>query len=374
MSASLSIPKHLSFQDLSTELQRKFRTAGGTWRNLEDAQKLYKQVPAAHRISIKRVAAWMKRRDGSHIVPKSAGGADEPFNIVLEKHLANVRRGAKPMTKAEQFSILVEGFSANLRQSALDGLQAAPTGAAIAVAARLPITFIHYSCAVARGEMTKEQAIKASGKDLSRIGATGAISTAAVVMLCTACPPIAAALACASPVLIGLSSAFLLKEYYSVIEENKDIISKVLRSKAKNIQEIEEAIQLARIAEVKEKFGFTFWFQWLGVTLIAGVTSCLGVATVLEGLESSLIGLYSLLAIALSVGFMHWMLITIRMNSGLKSLFIHVLAVSCATFLAAMLFSVNPWLSLAVFFGLAGAFTFRSVQRCSEPLFLTVSV
>jgi hypothetical protein len=266
LAATLNLPKHLSFQDLSRELQRTFRTSGGTWRSLEDAIKVYDKVPASYRTSIQKVSEWMQGRDGSHIIPKSAGGSDQAFNIVLEKHVANIKRGAKLMTRSEQFGIWVEGFSANLGQAALQGLQAAPVGAAIAVATQLPITFIHYSCAVARGQMTKEEAIKASSKDLLKTGAMGAISTAAVVMLCAACPPIATGLAFASPVLLALGTHGLIKEYYDVIAENKDILCKWLPKKAADLKEVEEIIRQTREIEAKEKFGVSFWLQWLVVS------------------------------------------------------------------------------------------------------------
>lgn len=368
MSASFSLPKHLSFQDLSRELQTRFRTTGGTWRNVEDAMKLYEQVPAAYRTSIERVAEWMQGRDGSHIISKSSGGSDKPFNIVLEKHLDNIKRGAKPMTRTEQFSVWVEGFSANLGRAALDGLKAAPVGAAISVVTRLPITFIHYSCAVARGRMTKEEAIKASGKDLLKAGVLGAVSTATVVMVCTACPPIAAALALASPALLAVGGASLIKEYYSVIEENKDIICKWLPKKTKELQEIEETIRQVRALEAKEKFGFSFWFQWVGITIVAGFTSLLGTNSILGGLDSGTVGLYSLLSIVLSIGFAQWILMRFRTGIGIKFLLSSFLIILCSIVVAVTLFSVNPWLGLTVFFGLTGASTFLSIQRWSNPL------
>ncbi|HEY9631579.1 MAG TPA: hypothetical protein V6C84_30170 [Coleofasciculaceae cyanobacterium] len=373
MSASLSLPQHLSFQDLSRELQRTFRTAGG-WRSVEDAMKLYKQVPASYRTSIDKVAEWMKGRDGSHIIPKSAGGSDKSFNIVLEKHLDNIRRGAKPMTRAEQFGVWVEGFSANLGQAALQGLQAAPIGAAIAVVTRLPITFIHYSCAVARGQMTKEEAIKASGKDLLKAGALGAISTAAVVMICAACPPIAAALALASPVLLTVGGAALLKEYYSVIAENKDILCKWLPKKTKELQAVEETIQQARALEAKEKFGLSFWLQWTGITTVAGFFSLLGTTSILGDLGSSAVGLYSLLSMVLSIGFAQWMLMRVRTGSGIQSLLIKLLVVAVSVVISTVLLPINLWLSLVAFFGLTGIPTFLSAKQWSKPLPLIATV
>lgn len=368
MSASISFPQHLSFEQLSGELKRTFRTSGGTWRDVEDAMKLYEKVPPAYRTSIDKVSDWMKGRDGSHITPKSAGGSDKSFNIVLEKHQFNIKRGAKPMTRPEQFNVWVEGFSANLGQAALDGLKASPIGAAIAVVTRLPITFIHYSCAVARGQMTKEEAIKASKKDLLKTGALGAVSTAAVVMICAACPPIAAALALASPVLLTVGGAALLQDYYSVIEENKDILCKWLPKKTKELQEVEETIRQIRTLEAKEKFGFSFWFQWVGITAVAGFVSLLGTTSILGDLDSGTVGLYSLLSMTLSIGFTQWMLIRLRIGSGLKSLLINLLVILVSIVVAIMLFSINPWLGLTLFFGLTGSFTFLSIKQWSNPL------
>ena len=378
MSASISFPQHLSFEQLSGELKRTFRTAGGTWRDVEDAMKLYEKVPPAYRTSIDKVSAWMKGRDGSHITPKSAGGSDKPFNIVLEKHQLNIRRGAKPMTRPEQFNVWVEGFSDNLGQAALDGLKAAPIGAAIAVVTRLPITFIHYSCAVARGQMTKEEAIKASKKDLLKTGALGAVSTVAVVMICKACPPIAAALALSAEVLLKVGGSAevlltiggvaLLREYYSVIEENKDILCKWLPKETKELQEVEETIQQIRTLEAKEKFGFSFWFQWVGLTAVAGFVSLLGTTSILGDVDSGTVGLYSLLSMTLSIGFAQWMLMRLRIGSGLKSLLITLLVILVSIVVAIMLFSINPWLGLTLFFGLTGASTFLSVKQWSNPL------
>lgn len=371
MSASLSLPQHLSFQDLSKELQRRFRTAGKTWRNVEDATKLYEQVPAAHRTSIKRVANWMKDKHGSHIHPQSLEGSDKPFNIVLEKQSANWSRGAKPMTRTELFSVWVDGFTANLGQAALDGLKASPVGAAIAVATRLPITFIHYSCAVARGQMTKEEAIRASRKDLRKTGVVGAISTAVVIIMCTACPPIAAALTIASPVLLTVGGASLIKEYYSVIEENKDILCRWLPKKTKELQEIEETIQQVRALEAKEKFGLSFWFQWVGATTIAGLVGLLSTTSLLGDLNSDIVGLYSLLSMAIPIGLAQWMLMRFRIGSGIKLLLLKFIVIFVSIIVSILLSSISPWLGFLMFFGLTGASTFLSVKEWSNPLLLS---
>jgi hypothetical protein len=364
LAATLNLPKHLSFQDLSRELQRTFRTSGGTWRSLEDAAKLYaKEVPASYRTSIQKVSEWMQGRDGSHIIPKSAGGSDQAFNIVLEKHLANIKRGAKPMTRPEQFGIWVEGFVGNLQQAALQGLEAAPIGAAIAVATKLPITFIHYSCAVARGQMTKEEATKAAGKDLLKTGAMGAISTATVVMICSAFTPLATALAFASPVLLAAGTHELIKEYYDVIAENKDILCKWLPKKAAELKEVEEIVRQAREIEAKEKFGVSFWLQWLGVTSFTGCISFLGGGALAGNADSATMGMYGFVSLILSTGFIQWFMVKTRTGQGIQSLPANFLVAAISSLIGIMLMSINPVLGLVMFLGLTGSFTLFSAKR-----------
>ncbi|WP_445928021.1 hypothetical protein [Leptodesmis sp.] len=189
--------------------------------------------------------------------------------------------------------------------------------------------------------MTKEEAIKASGKDLLKAGALGAISTAAVVMICAACPPIAAALALASPVLLTVGGAALLKEYYSVIAENKDILCKWLPKKTKELQAVEETIQHARALEAKEKFGLSFWLQWAGITTVAGFVSLLGTTSILGDLDSSTVGLYSLLSMVLSISFARWMLMRVRTGAGIQSLLIKLLVVAVSVIISTALLTIN---------------------------------
>lgn len=191
-----------------------------------------------------------------------------------------------------------------------------------------------------------------------------------VIMICTACPPIAAALTIASPVLLTVGGASLIKEYYSVIEENKDILCKWLPKKTKELQEIEETIQQVRALEAKEKFGLSVWFQWVGATTIAGLVGLLSTTSILGDPNSDVVGLYSLLAMAISIGFAQWMLIRLRIGSGIKSLLLKFIVIFVSIVVSILLSSISSWLGFIIFFGLTGASTFLSVKEWSNPSLL----
>lgn len=191
--------KHLSFQDLSRDLQAKLKSAGtqGTRSNIEAAM-MFDKVPAPFRTSIESTKNWLEGKDASHIISRYNGGSDNPINLLWEDRISNRFRGSANMTRKDQLAIVTKGSVEGLGASASAGLKAASTGAAIAVVTAMPITFMRYSFAVAKGEMTKEEATKAALQDVGKQGVIGGLSTAVAVTICNLCPPVLAFYHCIS--------------------------------------------------------------------------------------------------------------------------------------------------------------------------------
>lgn len=384
--------KHLSFQDLSKDLQAKLKSAGnqGTRSNVEAAM-MFDKVPAPFRTSIESTKNWLEGKDASHIISRYNGGSDNPINLHWEERISNRFRGSANMTRKDQLAIVTKGYVEGLGASASAGLKAAPIGAAIAVATAMPITFLRYSFAVAKGEMTKEEATKAALQDMGKQGVIGGLSTAVAVTICNLCPPVVSALTIAS-LAVGIPG--MIAEYYAVIYENREIVlsefsknkdkleqltesikqirSSISKSKMK-LKEDQEAIHQVRTLQFKAQFGFKFWLQWVFATIIIGASSLIGVGSLAGGeLDQGSAGLLSIICMSLAVGFAQWLLIRLRTITGIGVLFLNVIVVLVSLVVAASLLSTNGWLGLAVFLSCTSLFTVISINRALPKLAVIV--
>ena len=387
--------KHVSFQDLSRDLQTKLKSAGnqGTRSNIEAAM-MFDKVPAPFRTSIESTKNWLEGKDASHIISRYNGGSDNPINLHWEERISNRFRGSANMTRKDQLAIVTKGYVEGLGASASAGLKAAPIGAAIAVATAMPITFLRYSFAVANGEMTKDEATKAALQDVGKQGVIGGLSTAMVMPICILCPPVGAALIIASKPLLLVGIAGMFAEYYAVISENREIVlSEFSKNKDKleqitesikqirfsisnskmELKEDQEAIHQVRTLQFKAQFGFKFWLQWVFATTIIGVSSLVGVGSLAGGeLDQGAAGLLSIICMSLSIGFAQWLLIRSRTITGIGVLFLNVIVVLVSLLVADSLLSTNGWLGLAVFLGCTSLFTVMSINRASPKLAVIV--
>jgi hypothetical protein len=387
--------KHLTFQDLSRDLQAKLKSAGSqATRSNVEAAMMFDKVPAPFRTSIESIKTWLEGKDASHIISRYNGGSDNPINLLWEERISNRLRGSANMPRKEQLAIVTKGYVEGLGASAAAGLQAAPIGAVIAAVTAMPITFLRYSFAVAKGEMTKEEATKNAIQDVAKQGVIGGLSTAVVVPICVLCPPVAAALTFASPVLLSVGIAGMCSQYFDIISENREIVlSEFSKNKGKleqladsvkqirsslssskmTLKEDQEAIQQVRTLQFKAQFGFKFWLQWVFATIIIGVSSLVGVGSLAGGaLDQGSAGLLLIICMSLSVGFVQWLLIRLRTSAGIGVLFLNVIVVLVSLLVAASLLSTNSWLSLAVFLSCTILFTVLSINRTLPKLVVTV--
>jgi len=330
--ALLDSIEHVSFNDLSKDLQVKLKRAGSeTTRSNIEAVMMYDKIPPPFRTSIKTIKNWLNGKDASHIISRYNGGSDNPCNLVWENSIKNRFRSSNNMTSGEQLTIITNDFVSGLSKSCLNGIRSAPMGAAIAVVTAMPITFLEYSFAVAKGKMTKEEAMKAALQDVSKQGVIGGISTAVVVITASLFPPVAAVLTLVAPTLAYAGVGGMLLNYYTVIDDNKELISKLFSSTEnevellnKPIREIHSSISKNKMdieenwnfmyqvhdLQIKSQLGFDFSLYWILINIIVGVSGLSGVINFANNdLDKWLSGLFWL---SLFMGFIQWLLIYFR--------------------------------------------------------------
>lgn len=126
------------------------------------------------------VDGFLAGKEGSHIVPRSAGGPDTPSNIVAEDAGTNRARGAKTMTALDRQRARWAKFTGNLKGA----LRAAPrslpkVGGAFGLLYAAPEAVCQWQ-AVQAGEATAAEAGAEVGKDALIGAAVGAGAAAAV--------------------------------------------------------------------------------------------------------------------------------------------------------------------------------------------------
>jgi hypothetical protein len=373
---------HLNLQDLSRDLQVKLKNAGSqTYRSDAETAMMLQKIPAPFRTSIEDIKLYLQDKDASHINARAKGGSDHPSNLIWENSSKNRARGGENMSALEGVTNISQNVTSSLKMGAIKGLQEAPRGAAIAVVTAMPITFLKYSFAVARGEMTKEDAAKAAVLDIAVQGAIGGASTALIVMLCTLCPPLVALLATLSPLLLSVGIGGMIFEYYSVIEQNKDLFLSWLSKNREQIESAtvylqalikqtspksdEVAIKQIREIQFKSQFGLKFWLQWIVMNFFSGLVALFGTAALTKlGVTQEISGLIGILLISCSVGFSQWFMLKLRCWMGLKSLTLNIIVSLVALLLAFIVASSSgATLGFLTFFSITAVFAGLAINR-----------
>jgi hypothetical protein len=200
----------------------------GVGRNEAQTQQMLDKIPAADRSGVdaqsaaEKVRDYLTDKDASHVKPHSKGGSGHPDNIKWEDRSANRVRGDQDMTPQEQFQLDFNAQIDNLAGAVKAGFKAAPRGVVIAAATTLPFAMLRNALRVVRGEISKEDAIKATLKTTAIAGGAGGVTALTVTTIAAASQPIAAALMAISPALLVIGGAGMVKEFFNILDDHKE--------------------------------------------------------------------------------------------------------------------------------------------------------
>ncbi len=182
-----SVIDNVSYADLGTQLQTKFKAAGGlggergTWRTVEEAQRFYESsVPDSVKIRGEdAVKEWLVGKDASHIksFENSPDLVKADSNFLWEADSANRARGAADMTGLEQIQInLSGGFESFFATAA----EIVPQATLYAAAIEGGICIVENSIYVYRGQKDVSTAIQDVARNTAKSAVIGLVAGTAI--------------------------------------------------------------------------------------------------------------------------------------------------------------------------------------------------
>lgn len=121
------------------------------------------------------------------------------------------------------------------------------------------------------------------------------------------------------------------------------------------------------IEAIRSNFGFGFWLQWLIATVIVGAVSFVGTIGLLgEQAASSSVVFLGILSVGISISLAQWLLMRMRISTGVGSLLINIVITLVLLILSLMLLTVNVWLGLLAFIGCNMISTKWSIGRMQQ--------
>jgi hypothetical protein len=132
---------------------------GDSPRSDADVMKLFEKIPGTSKLEANeiKIRQFLADKHGSHIVPRSQGGANAANNILWEVGTDNIHRGAKAITGGEQIYIqvynAVDSIVKNSATIAKLGVMATGT----AILTQGIVTAISYCLDLCRGDITADE-------------------------------------------------------------------------------------------------------------------------------------------------------------------------------------------------------------------------
>ena len=224
----------------------------GAGRTEAQTQQMLDKIPAADRSGVdaqsaaEKVKDYLSDKDASHIKPHSKGGSGHPDNIKWESSGANRARGDNDMTWQEQIrldaGVQIDNFAGALNA----GLKAVPRGAVVGALTTLPFSALRNALRVVRGEMSAEDAAKATIAETATGAGVGAVASFTVKAVATAFTPVGAALAAISPALLVVGGAGMIHEFFNILETHKQQTQKyyeqLTQQELDHLQKIEDEL------------------------------------------------------------------------------------------------------------------------------------
>ena len=199
-------------------------------RSTPQAEQMLHKVPPSHRSgatsaeAVRNTERYLLDKDGSHVISHKNGGSGDPQNMVWESSKANRGRGGENMSIADRANLGVKWHLDNLQGALQAGLRAAPKGAIVGAVTVAPFSMMTQCLRVMRGETSTQEAVLETLKDTTLGAVTGGVSAFGITTIAAACPPVAAALTAASPLLLTAGAGAMVYEFFKILEDHKQVV------------------------------------------------------------------------------------------------------------------------------------------------------
>lgn len=199
-------------------------------RSTAQAEQMLHKVPPSHRAgttpgeAVGNTQQYLQGKDASHVISHKNGGSSDPHNLKWEPAAPNRARGSQNMSGADRAKLGAKWHLDNLQGALQAGLRAAPKGAAIGAVTTAPFSLLTNGLRVMRGEISTEAAALETLKDTTIGAGIGGVSAFGITTIAAACPPLAAALSVASPLLLTAGAGAMVYEFFKILEDHKQAV------------------------------------------------------------------------------------------------------------------------------------------------------
>lgn len=179
----------------------------GSVRDVAQTQEMLNKIPRSQRAggdaesASRSVKDYLHDKDASHIKAHNRGGSGNPKNIEWENRSVNRARGDRNMSPEELLRLNAENIIDNVGGAVRLGLEAAPRGAVGGAIGAAPLSILDNTLKCVRGEIAPDEAVVEVAKDVATGAAVGGGVAGGVAFACALCPPLAAGVAVAAPIL-----------------------------------------------------------------------------------------------------------------------------------------------------------------------------
>ncbi len=132
---------------------------GDSPRSDADVMKLFEKIPGTSKLEASeiKIRQFLADKHGSHVIPRSRGGANSADNIFWEVGVDNIRRGAKAITGGEQIYIRVYNAIDSMIKNSTTIAKLGMTATGTAILTQGIVTAISYCLDLCRGDITADE-------------------------------------------------------------------------------------------------------------------------------------------------------------------------------------------------------------------------
>ncbi len=132
---------------------------GDSPRSDADVMKLFEKIPGTSKLEASeiKIRQFLADKHGSHVIPRSQGGANRADNILWEVGADNIRRGAKAITGGEQIYIRVYNAIDSMIKNSTTIAKLGVTATGTAILTQGIVTAISYCLDLCRGDITADE-------------------------------------------------------------------------------------------------------------------------------------------------------------------------------------------------------------------------
>ena len=222
-----SFAHNLNYDSLPDNLKNYFRCAGSECRGMTKGKGIWETIPEQIRMGGKsEIDRFLKRKDWSHIIPKSEGGSSDPDNGIFEHTEENRRRGGREMTPDEIDAARKVIKSDMIRSVLRQTTSAMVKGALAGVIMGGLLLCLECGLQYAEDKITWEQMVRKIVRASALAGLSAFIITGLIVGLGILFPPLIPIMALVLFVLQIVSLVFLAYHAVKIAEGWWEVLKK----------------------------------------------------------------------------------------------------------------------------------------------------